>query len=60
MNISKKLTKLDGLGGVIYYELRLAQWILEKLNYYRESTRDGHFDIDKVGARGMQYKSGVW
>jgi hypothetical protein len=25
---------LDSFWGVIYYELGLAQWILEKLNYY--------------------------
>ena len=25
---------LDSLGGVIYYKTALAQWILEKLNYY--------------------------
>jgi hypothetical protein len=26
---------LDSLGGVIYYKTGLAQWILEKPNYYQ-------------------------
>ncbi len=39
MNIVKKSEKqankkLDSLGWVTYYEPRLAQWTLEKLNYY--------------------------
>jgi hypothetical protein len=31
---------LDSLGGVIYYKIRLAQWILEKLNYYEGRGSD--------------------